>query len=468
MSEQTPGVILEQAPADWQILQRDSSGFAAVALAGRWQEENPPPGPLVEARVVREDSAQLAAGDTDWRPMQTEPNGTWSGMLRVPAGGLYRLETRLNNRTGPRNEWSMRGDMRHFWGVGDLWVIAGQSNSAGYGRGPVHDPPELGVHLLGHNMRWALASHPLNDSTDSRHPANREAANPAHSPYLRFAKDLQAALGCPIGLIQTALGGSGMDAWRPVQGGNAPLYDNMLTCVRQAGGKVRGLLWYQGESDANDQLAPPYAEKFAQMIDALRSALDQPDLPALTVQLGRYLDGTPEAARGWSLLREQQRAISRNLRHAYVVPALDLPLSDAIHIAPSGNLILGKRLAQLARQKIFGQAVVGQAPDVQKAVLSADRRSVELSFAPVTSHIGSIVANNTALIVEDEQGNVPVSKVVFGIAPDKINLELAQPLAGGGKVHCGMGCDPPILPIDFERQLPILAFYDVPVEEKIA
>jgi hypothetical protein len=112
----------------------------------------------------------------------------------IPAGGLYRLETRHQPGNQPAGEWAERGDMRHFLGVGDLWVIAGQSNSAGYGRGPVFDPPELGIHLFRNNGQWALATHPLNESTDTLHPVNRDGANTAHAPYI--LRGTEQALGC--------------------------------------------------------------------------------------------------------------------------------------------------------------------------------------------------------------------------------------------------------------------------------
>ncbi len=80
MEEQT-GVIIEQGPADWQIVQQDGCG--------------------------------------NWQAVPTEENGTWKGALEhIPAGGLYRLETRLRTADNPAGEWSPRGDMRHFLGVG--------------------------------------------------------------------------------------------------------------------------------------------------------------------------------------------------------------------------------------------------------------------------------------------------------------------------------------------------------------
>ena len=198
-----------------------------------------------------EETGVAVAARLDWQEALTGEDGTWEAVLDgIPAGGLYRLETRLRTAENPAGEWSPRGDMRHFLGVGDLWVIAGQSNSAGYGRGPYQDSPELGVHLFRNSERWGLASHPMNESTDTRHPVNRETANPGHSPYLQFGRVLKRTLSYPVGLVQTALGASPLTRWNPCEPGPADLFDNMVRCVARAGGKVRGILWYQGENDA--------------------------------------------------------------------------------------------------------------------------------------------------------------------------------------------------------------------------
>ncbi|MDE2809632.1 MAG: hypothetical protein OXN90_14555, partial [Gemmatimonadota bacterium] len=184
--EEQIGVIIEQGPADWQILQQDECGKGRIELGGKWKFETPG---QVEVRLVWEDTGVAVAAGLDWQAVPTEEDGTWKGALEhIPAGGLYRLETRLRTAENPAGEWSPRGDMRHFLGIGDLWVIAGQSNSAGYGRGPYEDPAELGVHLFRNSEQWALAAHPMNESTDTQHAVNREAANPGHSPYLQFGR----------------------------------------------------------------------------------------------------------------------------------------------------------------------------------------------------------------------------------------------------------------------------------------
>ncbi len=55
-------------------------------------------------------------------------------MEDIPAGGLYRIESCLKEEKNTPLEWATRGDCVEHFGVGDLFVIAGQSNAVGYGK----------------------------------------------------------------------------------------------------------------------------------------------------------------------------------------------------------------------------------------------------------------------------------------------------------------------------------------------
>lgn len=465
------GAIIETGLVDWQILQQDATGYATVTLNGHWVADeaaaNQPC--VVEVRVVAGDTGVAVSRELDWQAATTTKDGYWQLILRVPAGGLYRLETRCRATNQPEREWSLRGDMRHFWGVGDVWVIAGQSNSVGYGRGAVYDPPELGLHLFRNSEQWALATHPMNDATDTAHIINRERANPAHSPYLHFARLLKQQLHYPIGLVQTALGGSPLSAWNPTEEGSAPLYHNMLQCISRAGGVVKGILWYQGESDAGPGLAESYAERFQAAVEAWRAALQQPDLPILTVQLNRYYqppETTPanvdEMARAWSLVQEAQRQLARALKQVAVVVTLDLPLSDAIHIGPAGNLLLGERLARTALGMVYGQPVAYCAPDLQEARL-IEQEVIELSFAHVLDRLDNLDRAANCFKVEDSAGNVPITAVHYPLN-HTIRLRLARPLTGAALVHGADGYNPTLAPVDMDRVMPMLSFAQVRIE----
>lgn len=457
------GALIESGASDWQLFQQDHTGHADVALAGRWAHEQPG---TVECRVVCQDTGTAVSAALDWHRVDvTLPDGTWKTVLRrVPAGGLYRLETRFRAQSNGVGEWSPRGDMRHCLGVGDLWVIAGQSNSAGYGRGPYNDPAEPGIHMLRHNESWALATHPLSDATDTRHPVNRENSNPGHSPYLQFARILKRTLGHPVGLVPTALGGSPLSRWNPTEPGDSQLFDNMLRGVNLAGGKVRGICWYQGESDTGStDLAQSYADRFVAAVGAWREALGDPRLPVLTVQLNR-MTAPPEekGERCWSLVRECQRQVPQRLPGTAVVPAIDLAVCDGIHISSDGNLLIGERLARAALAMVHGRPVAWQAPDVQSAKRTGDGSTIELVFAPVTSRVGSTDCTVIPFRVEDNAGWVGVRRVVYP-GDHTVKLELDRPVGENGKVHAGYGFNPVTMPMDYERLMPILAFANVAI-----
>lgn len=461
MEVENSGAIIEKGPQDWQIFQQNDEGEADIAAGGRWFADEPAE---VEVRIVSEETGGPAGRKLDWQPAETRSDGTWNVILYgVPAGGLYRLETRCRSGTEAAGEWSLRGDMRHFLGVGDIWIIAGQSNSVGYGREPVHDPPEPGIHTFRNSGRWTLAAHPLDDSTDSRFPECREKANPGHSPYLNFARLLKVLLNFPIGLVPTALGGSQLAYWDPTREGPATLFHNMLELVEKAGGRIKGMVWHQGESDGSPERASDYEARFARALDAWREALKNPSLPVITAQINRHRGpGGKFTDKGWSILREAQRQSAGKLRGVFVVPTLDLPLNDIGHNSSAGNMVLGCRMASCALGAVYGRSVDWRAPDLERAVRSDDGGSVVLGFSGVTSRMGCVDPSSQPFLLEDEQGEVAVVSVDYP-GGDTVRLQLGRRMTGKARVHGCFGINPPIGPMDMERAMPMLAFHGVPV-----
>ena len=463
MGGKTWGALLDRGPVDWQILPRDEAGFGRLSLAGRWIPMESlgllgRGGGEVEARLVREDSGAPLEG-LDWTPAETFADGTWRLELSsIPSGGLYRLESRFNPKGNKLGEWSLRGDMRHYLGVGDVWIIAGQSNASGYAKGPYFDEPELGLHMLRHNGAWGLATHPLGDSTDTAYPAVRETYNPGHSPFLHFARLLRRELGCPIGLIPAALGGSPLEAWDPRHASGGPLAANLAGMAARAGGRVKGIVWYQGESDAEPGRAEGYLKRFLAAAAAWREALGRPRLPILTAQLGRYYSRSPGGEDlEWSQVREAQRQAARLDPDITVVPALDLPLEDSIHLDVPGNMVLGERLARCALGAVYAKKLDFLAPDLVEAVRDGDR-GLRLKFAPVISRLESADPISQPFRVEDDAGIVPVERVAY-FRRNEVMLTLGRPGSGRISVSCGYGENPPALPRDVERRMPVLAFH---------
>jgi sialate O-acetylesterase len=231
-------------------------------------------------------------------------------------------------------------------------------------------PPSDVVTLLGMDGQWKRAEEPLHwlvDSPDPVHsgdPATRAERSAAQHKTrvkgaglgLPFGVVLSSATGVPVGLIATAHGGTSMERWSPAlkgEGGKS-LYGSMLGQIQRAGGKVRGVLWYQGESDANPEAAKVYPKVFASFISSLRTDLDALDLPFYLVQIGRVIRaGDPSA---WNAVQEAERRIPERVANAAVVASIDLELDDGIHVGTQGLKRLGRRLARIAERELYGQA----------------------------------------------------------------------------------------------------------------
>ena len=465
--EAYPGARITEGPSHWQILQQ-AEGYASAAIRGTWYAgaDEMAAGPVYIRAVREEDGGEVVS----WTPCAMHGGQRWSGMLdRLPTGGPYRIESCLRRDSTSGLEWAKRGDMIHHVGVGDLWVIAGQSNAVGYGRGPIHDPPELGVHLLRHDGSWDLASHPFNDATASIHPENRDDANPGHSPFLAFGRIVRRATGYQVGLLMAALGGSPLSAWDVEDDGY--LTRNMLRIVATAGGRVRGILWYQGESDTTSSAAPDYLARFTRTVAAWRDLLNDAALPVLTVQLNR-LTTQPDwetTDEGWGQVRDAQRRAAATIPGVYVAPALDAPLSDSIHNSPVGNLLIGARLARVALSAVYGQRAPHAAPAIVEAAFdpmgAGGSRAIVLRFDGVTGYLLAHAPDQPVFGVEDERGALPVTTWAV-VGPDRIRLTLGRRPVGTTRVHGAPGRNPlGLLPVDAATYLPMLAFLDVVVAD---
>lgn len=472
MEKRANGSYLTEAPSSWTILQQEADGYAELTLRGIWHAEGDYElaRAQVYARVVREDDGRLVL---TWTPGVMEEGRRWTATLRVPAGGLYRVETCLRVRQDDSAmEWPMRGDMIHHLGIGDLWIIAGQSNAAGYGRGPCDDRPEPGVHMLRLNGQWDMASHPLNDPTDTLFAPNREWSNPGHSPFLLFGKRLKAELGYPIGLIPAALGGSHLRSWNPEEQGE--LYRNMLEIAAAAGGRLKGLLWYQGCSDANmpetDESAT-YLERFGAFVRHLREDFGDDSLPVLTVQLNRLIgwETGDELDRCWGRVREAQKEAALRLPGVYVVPSLDCGVCDNIHNGPDGNRLIGERLAAAALGGVYERRGYERhrAPRASAASIRQSEETgtfeIVLRFSDVS---GQLLAHTKEEVftAEDEHGRIEVTEWrVTG--ETEIVLALSREPSGETFVHGAYETNPAYyVPFDDESRLPMLAFYRLQAE----
>ncbi len=229
-------------------------------------------------------------------------------------------------------------------------------------------PPNPRVMLLGMDDKWRQAEEPLHWLVDSPDPVhsgdpNTRAERSAQEHKTRtkgaglglpFAVSLVESTGVPIGLIASAHGGTSMEQWSPAkkeQGGNS-LYGSMLRQVKLAGGKVSGVLWYQGESDAMQGGWKVFPKVFSDFIAAVRSDFGQPELPFYYVQIGRFVNGSDP--KGWNAVQDAQRVLVDHVSDTAVVSVIDLELDDGIHVGTQGLKRAGQRLARIAERELFG------------------------------------------------------------------------------------------------------------------
>ena len=453
-------VIISKGAKDWQIFQQEN-GVGSISFGGTYELMGNPDN-KVWVRIVSE-RTQMAV--VDWQEAEMNSDNSFSATINnIPAGGLYRLETCLFGEIAGI-EWAVRGDFVFHIGVGDLYVITGQSNSAGYGKTPINDPPEIGVHLYKNSENWDIAAHPMNDSTRSVHEVNAEGANSGHSPYLSFAKTLKAHLNYPIGLIQTSLGGSPLSAWNPSESGE--LYHNMVQVVNNCTngvGRIAGVLWYQGCSDCGEELSKTYFDRFLNMVNHMREDFHCKSLPIYTVQLNKVVaEPNKEQDLYWSVIREIQRVAARKIEQVFVVPTLDLGLSDGIHNNSAANMVLGERLAYLALSENYRKAVVGKAPDIETAEVISGTQ-IKLTFSNVYQSINTLglPAKELQFEANDENGSLEITG--YTAKENIIILNLAREIGGKAMVSFAAKFFPnPNIPFDMGSGLPLLAFLNFDV-----
>ncbi len=146
---------------------------------------------------------------------------------------------------------------------------------------------------------------------------------------------------------------------------------------------IKGVLWYQGESNANNaQQAMEYRSQFATLIRSWRRewSSGRNEFPFLWVQLPGYgkPDSVPQSQPGWALQRESMEA-------ALALPktgrAIAIDLGGAAELHPRNKEDVGARLALVGRKVGYGESVDPSGPTFQSMTTRGD--TAILTFAHV-------------------------------------------------------------------------------------
>ncbi|MCA8999544.1 MAG: sialate O-acetylesterase [Planctomycetaceae bacterium] len=365
--------------------------------------------------------------------------------------------------------------------LGEVWVCSGQSNMQWSVQAGLD--PDLEIAAANHpNIR--LFQVPLVAATEPQDDVNAEwkHCTPENIPGFtavgyNFGRKLQRVLGVPVGLIQTAWGGTRAEAWtspeamaeteelKPILDSWADQRANYDADKAQAAyeaamerweaaakkaredGKnpprrpqlqgdparsqhhpstlynamvhplapyaIRGAIWYQGESNASR--AYQYRKLMPTMIQSWRDTWGQGDFHFYQVQLANFKAKTDQPGESdWAELREAQHMAKDALPNVDSACIIDIGAARDIH--PKDKQNVGRRLARLALYDVYGMKnIVRQGPTFES--MSVDGNKALLKFdnhgAPLTSYYNEPL-QGFAVAGEDKQWVWGNARIVDG------------------------------------------------------
>jgi sialate O-acetylesterase len=358
-------------------------------------------------RSVRLELKNTATGEMETYQTIVDSQGRWETRLKAhPAGGPYQITV-----IGQLN-YFRRNDIV----FGDVWLCAGQSNMSI----KVKDSDGFAEALaapMDSNTRYFSAK---DKGSKLPQPDYWEGGWKLDEPSLRnnfsalpyyFAKQLQQHLQVPIGVVNASMGSSRIETWMPGSCFDAIFLKNVLdtahcdepaiakqlpTCLfnsmiaPSAKFPVKGIIWWQGESNTEPKDASKYMERFDCLIQNWREARGDSLLPFLFVQLANISPKLPhQADTNWPGVREAQLLVSQQVNRTAMVISFDISHPSDVH--PGNKKGIAERLALAARSLAYGENVVCAGPVFQK--MEVENGRLRLHFNPNGSGLAPKPAN---------------------------------------------------------------------------
>jgi HAMP domain-containing protein len=266
------GSITLTAPLEHQVTQRVSKVSGPLIIRGQLVDV-PAENTVIEARLravgaAEAESAEgaasavkagkaVGAGPDDWRQLVVERHegGGFSTGLEMAAGDWQRLEVRVLVADRVVAEAAVAPV-----GCGEVFVIAGQSNSANHGE--ERQRPESGLVTTFDGVRWRVADDP-----------QPGASGDGGSFIPTFGDAMARKFNVPIGIASCGVGATSVREWLPAGARfpHPPTIEGHVRPVPEGGWESKGdifaaftgrlaalgsrgfraVLWHQGESDAN-------------------------------------------------------------------------------------------------------------------------------------------------------------------------------------------------------------------------
>jgi sialate O-acetylesterase len=302
-----------------------------------------------------------------------------AGEWRVTLGPLKAsTASRPFHVSGPASRISLANVL-----VGDVWLCAGQSNMA----------QTMKRYLIWEQVKHSFANDQVRlfkireGGVGSPEPTKAVVIDPFFDHAWQvctpeyaaefsatagfFGMKLQRDTGIPVGLLYANRGGTRANMWMPHETlRSKSIYERFLDASNQewkpsnrnpgsirapsylyngtihplAPFAIRGVIWYQGESDS--QYADIYEEMMGDLIASWRAVWGF-DFPFLYVQLAPWdRVGWDEPDEGWAWQREAQLQMLKSVPHSGMAVIIDGGEAEDIH--PQAKNLPGERLAVLA------------------------------------------------------------------------------------------------------------------------
>lgn len=280
--------------------------------------------------------------------------------------------------------------------VGEVWLCSGQSNmgvslaEVDNSEAVIADADHPLIRMFKSPQTPALS--PKNDVDAKWVAANPSVAKPFSAMGYFMAEQLQKELNVPVGMVVCCWGGSSVFAWMSEEALSEPflhqhvaydligyfenhrpklLYNGMLHPLIPFA--VKGVVWYQGETDAMDDRFNPYIYRYAfrAMINDWRKAWKREDMPFYFVQLPNLYGG-----KIWPVLRESQDIVYHSLKNTGMITTIDIGQSRKLH--PTNKYQFAYRMADLLLAEQYGKARPSKFPSYKE--MKADKDKITLTF----------------------------------------------------------------------------------------
>jgi hypothetical protein len=377
-------------------------------------------------------------GDEPWAPFVCGRDGAFALHLADRRPGQATLEVRS----------AARPDVvvsREYVGVGDIYVLAGQSNASGRGSAlNSYSHPVLKAALFGNDDRWKDLTDPVDSDAGQ---VDRVSADPGAggSVWPLVATELMAAENVPLAFVPCAKIGTPIRKW--AEDAAAPrarstLYGSMLRRVRAVGGRVRAVLFWQGEADARTASS---TQAYAAALRRLAAAVKHDcGAPLVAAQIGDYNPSVWSSAAVDAIRLAQQKAWHAGW--ALPGPALyDIDLDGRVHFTEADDQLVAARRWTAAVLAAVLRRAVPSAPRLKSARYDGGL-TVTLRFdcGGASLRAGQL----GGLVVRAAGGPLQVTAAVT--AADTVTLLLAAPARPPLSVSLGSGRDSAGQPVPTE------------------